>query len=71
LSWDGFLKSLETDGGKLFVTISMIVFVLFVCMVLLLFKVQIQETGRNQLATFFGLLAGVLIVYLKPSGPAK
>jgi 4-hydroxybenzoate polyprenyltransferase len=71
MAWDGFLKSLETDGGKLVVLLLMLLFLAGIAMILLLTGHTPQEAGRQMLVGAISSLLGILYGYLKSSGPTK
>ncbi len=66
--WERFLKSLETDGGKLFVLLFMLGFLVLVSMLLLFTGHTPAEAGRELLASAISSLLGILYGYLKASG---
>ena len=68
MSWDGFLKSLETDGGKLVVLIMMLLFLLGAALVMVESGHTPQEAGRQMLVGAVSSLLGILYGYLKSSG---
>ncbi len=71
MSWNGFLQSLETDGGKLMVLILMLMFLAGVALFLLVTGHTPQEAGRQMLVSAISSLLGILYGYLKSSGPTK
>jgi 4-hydroxybenzoate polyprenyltransferase len=71
MAWDGFLKSLETDGGKLVVLLFMLLFLAAVSIILLITGHTPQEAGRQMLVGAISSLLGILYGYLKSSGPTK
>jgi len=68
VSWDGFLGSLETDGGKLLVLLTMLMFLLGAAMVMVMTGHTPQEAGRQMLVGAVSSLLGILYGYLKSSG---
>jgi 4-hydroxybenzoate polyprenyltransferase len=71
MSWDGFLKSMETDGGKLIVLLFMLLFLAGIALLLLITGHTPQEAGRQMLVGAISSLLGILYGYLKSSGPTK
>lgn len=69
MSWDGFLKSLESDGGKLLVLILMLLFLVLVAFGLVETNHTPQETGRTLLASAISSLLGILYGYLAKKAP--
>jgi hypothetical protein len=69
MSWDNFLKSLETDGGKLLVILFMLIFLASVSVVLLWTGHTPQEAGREMLVGAISSLLGILYGYLRGAGP--
>ncbi len=69
MSWDGFLRSLETDGGKLVVLLTMLLFLTGVALALLMTGHTPQEAGRQMMVGAISSLLGILYGYLKSSGP--
>jgi hypothetical protein len=68
MSWDSFLKSLETDGGKMIVLLLMLLFLLSASMVMVMTGHTPQETGRQLLVGAVSSLLGILYGYLKATG---
>jgi hypothetical protein len=68
MSWDNFLKSLETDGGRLLVLIAMLGFIIVVCLITLLSGHPLQEVGKELATGAVSSLLGILYGYLRPSG---
>jgi hypothetical protein len=68
MSWDGFLRSLETDGGKLVVLLLMLLFLASVSVALVVTGHTPQEVGREMLTGVISSLFGILYGYLKSSG---
>ena len=66
--WRRFLESLETPGGKIFVLVLLIVFLLSVGLAMILTNHPMRTTGRTMLATAVGSLLGFLAGYLKANG---
>jgi hypothetical protein len=62
--WTNFLKSLETEGGKLLVLIFMIMFLVGVTLLMLETGHTPQEAGREMLVGAFSSLLGILYGYL-------
>jgi hypothetical protein len=71
MSWDNFLKSLETEGGKLLVILFMLFFLLGSAAVLLVTGHPPQEVGREMLTGAVSSLLGILYGYLKAGGAAR
>jgi hypothetical protein len=71
MSWDGFLKSVETDGGKLMILLLMLLFLLVSSLVMVETGHTPQEAGREMLVGAVSSLLGILYGYLKASGPSK
>jgi hypothetical protein len=71
MSWDGFLKSLETDGGKLVVLVLMLLTLSGLAVLLLFTGHTPQEAGRELLVGAISSLLGILYGYLKSSGPRQ
>jgi len=65
MSWDNFLRSLETDGGKLMVLLFMLMFLAGVSVALLVTGHTPQEAGRQMLVGAISSLLGILYGYLK------
>jgi 1,4-dihydroxy-2-naphthoate octaprenyltransferase len=68
MSWDNFLKSLETEGGKLVVLLVMIAFLSVLAVVMLWTGHSPQEAGRSLLVGAISSLLGILYGYLKAGG---
>jgi hypothetical protein len=66
--WERFLKSLETEGGKLIVLLSMIGFLAVVSVFMVETNHTPQETGRALLTGAVSSLLGILYGYLKSKG---
>jgi hypothetical protein len=62
--WERFLKSLETDGGKLLVILLMLFFLVLVSLLLVESNHTPQETGRTLLASAISSLLSLLYGYL-------
>jgi hypothetical protein len=71
VSWDGFLKSFESDGGKLIVLLFMLLFLSGLSVIMLWTGHTPQEAGREMLVGAISSLLGILYGYLKSSGPTK
>ena len=71
MSWDGFLRSLESDGGKLLVLLFMLTFLLITSVVMVETGHTPQETGRQMLVGAVSSLLGILYGYLKSTGGTK
>lgn len=67
MSWDGFTKSLETDGGKLIVLLFMLLFLLGASLLMIETGHTPQETGRQMLVGAVSSLLGILYGYLGKS----
>jgi hypothetical protein len=65
--WERFLKSLETDGGKICVIIFMLMFIVSVAAALTFSGHPLQEVGRELATGAVGALLGHLYGYLRPS----
>ncbi len=68
-AWDGFLKSLESEGGKLVVLLFMLLFLVGIAMLLLLTGHTPQEAGREMLTGAISSLLGILYGYLAKRTP--
>ena len=68
MSFDSFLKSLETDGGKLLVILVMLGFLIGVALLLIMTGHTPQEAGREMLTGAVSSLLGILYGYLRGSG---
>lgn len=66
--WERFLKSFETDGGKLLVLLTMLFFLVFVALLMAFTGHTPQEAGRELLTGAISSLLGILYGYLKASG---
>ncbi len=66
--WANFLKSLETEGGKLVVILFMLLFLTGIAIMLLLTGHTPAEAGREMLTGAISSLLGILYGYLKASG---
>jgi hypothetical protein len=62
--WERFLKSLESEGGKVIVLLSLIGFFLAMAAFMVVEGHAMQETARTLLATGIGSLLGILYGYL-------
>jgi hypothetical protein len=71
MSWDSFLKSLETEGGKLVVLLFMLIFLASLSVIMLWTGHTPQEAGREMLVGAVSSLLGILYGYLRGSGPPK
>ena len=71
MSWDDFLRSLESDGGKLLVLLFMLLFLSSLSVMMLWTGHTPQEAGREMLVGAISSLLGILYGYLKSSGPNK
>ena len=71
MSFDGFLKSLETDGGKLLVLLFMLMFIIAAGMVMVMTGHTITDSARQAMIAAVSSLLGILYGYLKSSGPTK
>jgi len=71
MAWDGFLKSLETDGGKLLVLLFMLLFLLLGSLYMVETGHTPQEAGREMLVGAVSSLLGILYGYLKAGGASK
>jgi mannitol-specific phosphotransferase system IIBC component len=63
--WERFLKSLESEGGKLVVLLAMIAFLAIVSIFMVETNHTPQETGRTLIASAVSSLLGILYGYLK------
>ncbi len=68
MSFDGLLKGLETEGGKMLVIIFMLLFILAADCILIMSGHPLQETGREMNVGAVSSLLGILYGYLKASG---
>jgi hypothetical protein len=66
--WERFLKSLETDGGRMVVLITMIAFSMGIAIFMTMTGHGLQETAKTLLATAIGSLLGILYGYLQRGG---
>ena len=62
--WQGFLDSLQSPGGKLFVIIIMLVWLAGIAVTLRLLGHGMEETGRTLFSNSFTALFTLLISYL-------
>lgn len=62
--WERFLKSLESEGGKVAVLLTLITFFLAVAGFMEITGHPPQETAKTLLATGIGSLLGILYGYL-------
>jgi hypothetical protein len=69
--WDSFLKSLETEGGKLVVLLFMLTFLCGISVYMLISGHTPQETGRALLTSAISSLLGILYGYLKAGSVSK
>ena len=69
MSFDTFIKGLETEGGKMLVIIGMLVFIIGVAMVMILTGHPLQEAGKEMAVGAVSSLLGILYGYLKASAP--
>lgn len=70
--WNAFLKSLETEGGKLVVLLFMLMFLSAISIFLLETGHTPQEAGREMLVGAISSLLGILYGYLgKQTGAPK
>jgi hypothetical protein len=67
-AWERFLKSLESEGGKLVVLLTMIGFFILVAVVMTIEGHGLQETGKTLLATGIGSMLGIIYGYLAKGG---
>jgi hypothetical protein len=63
-AWERFLRSLETDGGRLMVLLSMLLFMLTLTAWMLATGHTPAETGRILLASAISSILGILYGYL-------
>jgi hypothetical protein len=68
MSWDEFLKSLETEAGKMVTIIVLLGFLIGVALILVLTNHPPQEVGREMLTGAISSLLGILYGYLKGKG---
>jgi hypothetical protein len=68
---ENFLKLLESDGGKILVIISLLMFIFGLLTLLILTGHPPQESGKQLAAGAVGSLLGILIQYLKPADKVK
>ena len=66
--WLNFLRSLETEGGKLVVLLSLLMFLLGASLIMVETNHTPQEAGRQMLVGAFSSLLGILYGYLKGGG---
>ena len=62
--WERFIRSLETEGGRLIVLLTILAFFIFVAVFMVITGHGLQETGRTLLATGIGSVLGILYGYL-------
>lgn len=68
MKYDDFLKSLETEGGKVLVIIFMLMFITLFAAIMMATGHPLQEVGRELATTAVSSLLGILYGYLK-AGP--
>ena len=71
MNWDGFLRSLETDGGKLLVLLFMLMFIISAGALMILTGHALTDAARQAMIAAVSSLLGILYGYLKSSGPIK
>jgi len=71
MAWDGFLKSLETEGGKLMVLLFMLLFLLGGALAMVMTGHTPQEAGKEMLVGAVSSLLGILYGYLKAGSVSK
>jgi hypothetical protein len=64
-SWDRFLASLQSEGGKMMIIVGMITLILGATMYMNLHNHPIQEVGRELMTGFLGSLFTLLLQYLR------
>lgn len=69
--WNNFLRSLETDGGKLVVLVFLLLVLAGTSVLLLVTGHTPQEAGRSLLISAISSLLGILYGYLKSNGGTK
>jgi hypothetical protein len=60
-----FLKSLETEGGKVLVILFMLIFIIGVAVLMTVTGHPLQETGKELMTGAVSSLLGILYGYLK------
>lgn len=65
MSWDGFLKGLETDGGKMLVIIFMLIFIIGSALLMAETHHPLQEEGKQMAVGATASLLTRLYDYLK------
>ncbi len=63
-TWERFLKTLETDGGRLVVLLAMLIFLMAVAVWMLATGHTPAETGRTLLASAISSMLGILYGFL-------
>ena len=69
MSFDNFLKDLETEGGKMLVIVCLLVFIIGTTVAMVLSGHPPQEVGRELATSAVSSLLGILYGYLKANGP--
>jgi len=64
MSWDGFLKSLETEGGKMAAVMFMLVFIIVIVLLMMMSGHPLQETGKEMGVGAVSSLLPILYKYL-------
>jgi hypothetical protein len=59
-AWERFLRSLETEGGRIIVLIAIVAFFVLIAVVMKLAGNRLGETGRALLAGGIGSALGIL-----------
>jgi hypothetical protein len=67
MAMENFLKNLETDGGKILVTVFLLLFIFTALVVMVLTGHPPGEGGKQLASGGVGSLLGILLIYLKPS----
>lgn len=66
--WERFLKSLETDGGRLMVLVGMLLFLVLVALWMLSTGHTPAEAGRELMTGAISSMLGILYGYLGKRG---
>lgn len=65
MTWEGFTKSLETNGGRMVVLLVMILFLCGSALLMVMTGHTPQEAGKELLVGAISSLLGILYGYLK------
>jgi hypothetical protein len=64
MSWQGFLDSLTTPGGRMFVTLTLLIWLMVLAFVMHETGHDPAEQGRLLLSNAFTALVSILLTYL-------